>query len=464
VAELPRVLLCSFDVLPAPTGASRRLSEYLRALADRFQVVVLSSKTPDHSHIERYHGARLLRVPVGSGDLASKVEAFERAVRRQLDSEEYAIAHVADPFCGYAVAELRAEYSYRLVYEAHTFPSQELRYTHPQLEGDRRLVARIRRQELFCLMSADRVLTGSAVARSFIRSLGVPADRVEILRAPAQVVHSRAQPAGPLRVLYLGSQVLWQGLPTLLHGVARAAKQVNLELVIAGPRHSAWQPLLEDQVVELGLKERVAFVGPVADEQLEEVLATAHLGVLPLEDLDRNRTQGGPLAKAADYLAAGLPIVAADLPVTRELLPEATTLFHRPGDAETLAEALIELARNAPVRARLAQASRAEAGLVDPAGLHAALLRVYAELIDAPAGATGPVAQPSEPDTQSADLGTEPSAQVLPQAETEPPKTDPAIPALGPTDPLVPVASPPEDDSPTPGGRLPPPRDYPGQR
>ena len=49
----------------------------------------MTTKTPDVSHIERYQGARLLRVPVGAGDLVSKVQAFERAVRRQLESEEF---------------------------------------------------------------------------------------------------------------------------------------------------------------------------------------------------------------------------------------------------------------------------------------------------------------------------------------------------------------------------------------
>ena len=83
MSDLPRLLLCSFDVLPSPSGSSRRLTEYLKALPDRFTVVVLSAKTPDHSHIEKYQGARLLRVPVGSGDLVSRIQAFERAVRRR---------------------------------------------------------------------------------------------------------------------------------------------------------------------------------------------------------------------------------------------------------------------------------------------------------------------------------------------------------------------------------------------
>jgi Glycosyltransferase Family 4 len=184
LSDLPRLLLCSFDVLPGPSGSSRRVTEYLKALPDRFSVVVLSVKTPDHSHIEKYQGARLLRVPVGAGDLASRIQSFERAVRRQLESEEYALVHFTDPFGGYALCELKDDYGYRLIYEAQTFPSQELRYTHPQLEGDRKFLSMVRSQELFCLMNADLVLTGSSTTRAFIHSLGVGQESVRVVREP----------------------------------------------------------------------------------------------------------------------------------------------------------------------------------------------------------------------------------------------------------------------------------------
>jgi hypothetical protein len=187
VSELPRALLCAFDVVPAPTGASRRITEYLKALNGRYSVVAMTMKTQDVSHIERYQGARLLRVPVGAGDLFSKIQAFERAVRRQLESEEFLIAHAFDPFSGYPLAELRGDYGFRLLYEAHAFPSLDLRFTHPQLEGDRRFVAKVKRQELFCLLNADVVATSSGLGSSYVQSLGVSANNVRLLRAPVEL-------------------------------------------------------------------------------------------------------------------------------------------------------------------------------------------------------------------------------------------------------------------------------------
>jgi glycosyltransferase involved in cell wall biosynthesis len=388
LSDLPRLLLCSFDVIPGPSGSSRRVTEYLKALPDRFSVVVLSAKTPDHSHIEKYQGARLLRVPVGSGDLASRIQAFERAVRRQLESEEYALAHFTDPFGGYALCELKADYGHRLVYEAQTFPSQELRYTHPQTEGDRRFLSKIRRQELFCLMNADLIITGSQTTRSYIQSLGASEDLIHVVRAPVDLKaydpEAMGAPDGqPLRLMYLGSQVGWQGLPTLLRAVALAAQRAEVRLTLVGAQHSDWQPHLDDLVKELGLKERVEFQAPVHHDDVAKVLALADVGVLPLDDVERNRLQGGPLAKVSEYCAAGRPVIAADLPVTRELIPQSAALFFPPGDTQALANHIVDLARDIPRRMELGRRARAHAEQVLDAGLiRGRLLDLYDSLLD----------------------------------------------------------------------------------
>lgn len=399
LSDLPRLLLCSFDVIPGPSGSSRRLTEYLKALPDRFSVVVLSAKTPDHSHIEKYQGARLLRVPVGAGDLVSRIQAFERAVKRQLDSEDYALAHFTDPFGGYVLCETKGDYGYRLVYEAQTFPSQDLRYTHPQLEGDKRFLAKIRRQELFCLMNADLVITGSQTTRSYIQSLGAATEQVRVMRAPVDLGPYTPDVLGlpdsqPMRLMYLGSQAGWQGLPTLVRALALALEQgVEVKLSLVGPRSADWQPHLEDLAKDLNIREHLEFQPPVPHDDLVKVLATADVGVLPLEDVDRNRLQGGPLSKVSEYFAAGRPVLAADLPVTRELLPASATVFHTPGDAKALADSIVELARDVPRRVELGREARAFAEQeLDAGAIRGKLLDIYDELL----GKQTPVGTPSE--------------------------------------------------------------------
>jgi glycosyltransferase involved in cell wall biosynthesis len=415
LSDLPRLLLCSFDVIPSPSGSSRRLTEYLKALPDRFNVVVLSAKTPDHSHIEKYQGARLLRVPVGSGDLVSRIQAFERAVRRQLESEDYALAHFTDPFGGYALCELKADYGYRLIYEAQTFPSQELRYTHPQTEGDKRFLAKIRRQELFCLMNVDRVVTGSRTTQSYIQSLGASTDQIRLLRAPVDLGPYTPDVLGapdgrPMRLMYLGSQNGWQGLPTLVRAFGMALEEgVKAKLTLVGARHPDWQPHLEDLVKELGIQAHVEFQPPVLHDDLFKVLALADVGVIPMDDVDRNRLQGGPLAKVSEYLAAGRPVLAADLPVTRELIPESTALFYPAGDTRALAGAIIELARDVPRRVKMGREARAFAEQELDAGLiRGRLLDLYDELLGKRTAASAPseVPEPTMTGTPTNRLAT----------------------------------------------------------
>ncbi|WP_426746689.1 glycosyltransferase [Myxococcus faecalis] len=409
MSDLPRLLLCSFDVIPGPSGSSRRLTEYLKALPDRFSVVVLSAKTPDHSHIEKYQGARLLRVPVGSGDLASRIQAFERAVRRQLESEDYALAHFTDPFGGYALCELKGDYGYRLIYEAQTFPSQELRYTHPQTEGDRRFLSKVRRQELFCLMNADRIITGSETTRSYIQSLGASEELIRVVRAPVDLGPFSPDVLGapdgePLRLMYLGSHVGWQGLPTLLRAVALAAKQVEVRLTLVGAQHPDWQPHLDELVKELGLKDQVEFQPPVHHDDVAKVLALADVGVLALDDVERNRLQGGPLAKVSEYCAAGRPIIAADLPVCRELIPADAAVFFPVGDSQAMAARIVELARDVPRRIELGQRAREHAeSALDAGVIRGQLLDIYDSLLDK---RSVPVSGRSEDDLPAATMVT----------------------------------------------------------
>ncbi|WP_323389068.1 glycosyltransferase [Myxococcus qinghaiensis] len=451
MSDLPRLLLCSFDVIPGPSGSSRRLTEYLKALPDRFSVVVLSAKTPDHSHIEKYQGARLLRVPVGSGDLASRIQAFERAVRRQLESEDYALCHFTDPFGGYALCELKGDYGYRLIYEAQTFPSQELRYTHPQTEGDRRFLSKVRRQELFCLMNADLIVTGSQTTRSYIQSLGASEELIRVVRAPVDlapyVPDALGAPDGePLRLMYLGSHVGWQGLPTLLRAVALAAQQVEVRLTLVGAQHPDWQPHLDELVKELGLKDRVEFQPPVHHDDVAKVLALADVGVLALDDVERNRLQGGPLAKVSEYCAAGRPVIAADLPVCRELIPQDTALFFPAGDSRAMADRIIELARDIPRRVEMGNRARehAEAAL-DAGVIRGQLLDLYDSLLEK---RTGPVTSTSEDDLPAATMVTGTPTSRL--ATLLPPDSGRVrIPQPEKREPVAQNTEPPSDDAPS---------------
>lgn len=390
MSDLPRLLLCCFDVVPGPSATSRRLTEYVKGLSERFQVVVLSVKTPGHPHIEKYHGARLLRVPVGSGDVTAQAETFDRAVRRQLESEDYVLVHCFDPFGGSALAERRADLGYKLVYDACVFPSMELPFAAPDAPPTRRLLARTRRQELFCLMSSDAVIVGNPLTRDWVCTMGVEREQIHLLLAPVDLAPYAPDAVGrpdgaTLRLVHLGSLAGAHGLSRFLAGMALAAPTTRLRLSLVGPREPQWHARLMNEAAALGLAGQVAFEGPVGHEALPQVLAQADAGVLSLEDVERNRVVGSPLSRLGEYLAAGRPVLAADIAAARQLVPAEAAVWYRPDDARSLADALGALASDVPRRLVLGAAARAASLRWDAAKVRADLVALYAAVTGRPA-------------------------------------------------------------------------------
>ncbi len=421
MSDLPRLLLCAYDVLPGPTALARRFIEYLKATEERFQVVVLSIKTADHSHIEKVSGARLLRVPVGGGDLRSRLLTFDRAVRRQLESEEYAICHFADPFGGYAISELKANLGFKTVYEALAFPSLELPYTHPETDGDRRFLAKMRRQELFCLMNADVVVTGSAGAAERIKALGVSEDALHPLPAPVELAayhpEVKGSPKGKLRALYLGSLAPWQGVGTAIKALGLVGDRADIELAVVSPPHAGWQALMEEQAAEAGVGSRVHFQPPCAPADVPKVVAAADVGLLPLGNCERNLQQAGPFSKAADYLAGGRPVVASDLLPVRAQLGSAA-VYATADDPAAWADALVALAQDPVARGSYARAALKAAQPHDAARARSAVLGIYRRLLPGSLPeVAGPLPQPAEEQT---DRGRLPLAASRAEPTTDP--------------------------------------------
>lgn len=384
----PSVLLVCFDVVPAPTALSRRLMEYVKALAPHFTVSVLSVKSPDVPHIETWNGAKLLRVPVGSPDLNARIETFDRALRRQLESEEYALALFFDPFSGYALCEAKQRHKAKLVYDASSFPSLDFPYAYPHTEGDRRFIAKVRRQELFCLMNADAVLCPSDTGRRYVASLGVPKEQLRVIAPPVDVAQFSAatasRPEGSaLRMVYLGNQHGYQGLPTLLRGVALAKATCDVRLTVVGPRHAQWQLHLDDLKTELKLAGTVFFMPPVPHDGVATELLRHDVAMAPFDAVERNKGFGGSVAKLADYASAGRPIIAADVAVARELLHPESALFFTPADPESLADVIRKLAGDPALRASMAQAAKKSSSRFDASAMRPKLVALMENLAGA---------------------------------------------------------------------------------
>lgn len=161
---------------------------------------------------------------------------------------------------------------------------------------------------------------------------------------------ARSPWAGGRVLLFVGRLVAQKRVDVLLEALALVgARAADARLLIAGdgPLRAA----LVAQARSLGITERVAFLG-----QRDDVL-TLHRAsralVLPSEG------EGLPNA-VLEALASGTPVVATDVPGTREVARDGVEALLVPaGDARALADAMFRLIDDPALGARLAAAGRA---------------------------------------------------------------------------------------------------------
>lgn len=205
---------------------------------------------------------------------------------------------------------------------------------------------------------ADGVMCISHYCRSQMMAELQPEDwaKLELVRmtVDADTYHPPAQPRsgeGPVRILTVGRLVPEKG-PTLLLEALRLVKERGVDfrasLVGSGPLGDE----LASQVVELGLKDVVTLTGPIGQDRLPDMYRESDIFAMA------SFQEGLPVVYM-EALATELPVVATAIAATGELVVDGVTgRLVPPGDAEALADAIEDLARDPEKRARLGRAGR----------------------------------------------------------------------------------------------------------
>ncbi len=156
------------------------------------------------------------------------------------------------------------------------------------------------------------------------------------------------------RVLaFTGRLVPHKGVDAILRALPRLPPDVALLVVGRGPT----LPNLTSAARRLGVEDRVRFCPNVSDEDLPSYLRAADVFVFP----SQNRLEGFGLA-VAEAMAAGLPVVIADMPGVREVIePGKEGLLVEPLLPEDLASTLRRLLDDPPLRASMGAAARRRA-------------------------------------------------------------------------------------------------------
>jgi glycosyltransferase involved in cell wall biosynthesis len=367
---MPHVLYTAFDLVPSPKGAGTHIMHFLRGLVKAGYAVQLM--TPGDGQlpaIDTYEGAEMIRVPPppDRNFLAHALHFNDAVMAHAADTPRYDVVHYRSIWSGLALAQNRTRFGYKTLFEVNGLPSIELKYHYPALRGSD-LLLKIREQELATLALSDAVICPSDVTRAFLISLGVPRERITVIPNGISPHDFAATPL-PDRtdrvptILYLGTMADWQGLDLLVEAIGKVNAQQPAQLRIVG-RGRHWQrKQLTKRIRKLGLESAVILDATVPHHAVPNVIAQADVCVAPLALNDRNVTQGCCPIKVIEYMACARPIVAANLPVVRELVREdIDALLFAPDDADDLARQIVrvlndrelaeKLATNAAARAR----------------------------------------------------------------------------------------------------------------
>jgi glycosyltransferase involved in cell wall biosynthesis len=182
---------------------------------------------------------------------------------------------------------------------------------------------------------------------------GVDTSEFRPLRGPERTaVRSRfGIPDDAVLALYVGVLADYQGIDLLLEHLRPVlAPRPALRVLLAGYPEDAYRR----RAAELGLGAQVLLPGRVPFEDTRALTGAADFGLTP----KLSATEGN--LKIYNYLACGLPVVAFDNRVNREILGDLG-VFAEPGDGAAFAESLGLLADDPERRERLGRLGRARA-------------------------------------------------------------------------------------------------------
>jgi glycosyltransferase involved in cell wall biosynthesis len=387
---MPHVLYTAFDLVPSPKGAGTHIMHFLRGLVKAgYDVQLMTPGDGQLPAIDTYEGAAVIRVPPPDRNfLAHALHFSDAVVAHVIGAPRYEVVHYRSIWSGLALAQNKTRFGYQTVFEVNGLPSIELKYHYPALRGSD-LLLKIREQELATLALSDAIICPSGVTRAFLISLGVPRDRITVIPNGVNPHDFAATPlpdrsGGIPTILYLGTLADWQGLDLLIEAMTRINAQQPAQLRIVG-RGRHWQrKQLQKRIRKLGLESAVILEASVPHHEVPHVIAQADVCVAPLALNDRNVTQGCCPIKVIEYMACARPIVAANLPVVRELVREdVDALLFAPDDADDLARQVLRVVNDRELAEKLATnaAARARSKLT----WHEAqkkLLRIYRTLLD----------------------------------------------------------------------------------
>jgi glycosyltransferase involved in cell wall biosynthesis len=203
--------------------------------------------------------------------------------------------------------------------------------------------------EFLALAAAHRVIVNSRATAEEVAELGIPRSRMVVLPPGVDVVPPPVlrEPGELISLLAVGNVVPRKGLDVLLEALRDAPFDFRLDLVGDPDYDPDYRARLEALADDPRLRGRVAFLGRLTADELEQAYRSADVFVVP------SRWEGFGMA-LLDALLYGLPVVASRVGAIPELVDDGDNgLLVPAGDPQALATALARLAGDPELRRRM---------------------------------------------------------------------------------------------------------------
>jgi len=160
-------------------------------------------------------------------------------------------------------------------------------------------------------------------------------------------------------ILYSGQLYAWKGVDIFLKAAARLAEQTDILFIVVG---GASQEVKKYREVAANRKlENIVFTGNLPRKIVPSYLIAADLLILPNSAKNRESIFFTSPIKMFEYLAAGKPIIASDLPSLRLILNNGNCIFFEPDNFADLAEKIKQALADPVLREKISRQARADA-------------------------------------------------------------------------------------------------------
>ena len=371
-----RIALVSDDFLPPMTGAGYYLKSLAFYLAERgHHVTVLTTRPRGHRDADLPDNMKVHR------GLTINMFGFDQAlyspgqIRRILRSERVDLVHYhylsgLSVSCSSVAAKLGIPqlYTYHMSVELLSQPLP-MRPFKPVFSALYRSFARRMRA----------IVTPSRKVIPQMRADGIDTQVLYLsnpvlFEIPEGITSLASSHQACFRILYVGRLAPEKNLGLLIRGVAALAKtQPAVELWIAGK--GVLQQQLEALSAELGILDKVRFLGHLEWKALSERYAQCDVFVLP----SKNEVQPMVLLEAMSF---GKPIVVSDLVFNPDFLErDRTCLVVGADDVAGMADALGRLAADSASKEEMGRAALAVVRDLTPPKVFARLEKLYDDLL-----------------------------------------------------------------------------------